>query len=129
MSQGCSRQLALLLAALAAAAPAIAAEPIKIGVPIAQSPPGSVVQGVQVKDGLEIVKDMINKQGGLLGQPIALLYEDDQGIPEKGRAAVEKLITRDLVLVRYSDRKAEPANLAGYRELQVRCKRSRIRGL
>jgi branched-chain amino acid transport system substrate-binding protein len=98
MSQGCSRQLALLLAAIAAAAPAIAAEPIKIGVPIAQSPPGSVVQGVQVKDGLEIVKDMINKQGGLLGQPIALLYEDDQGIPEKGRAAVEKLITRDKVV-------------------------------
>jgi len=98
MSQGCSRQLALLLAAVAAAAPAIAAEPIKIGVPIAQSPPGSVVQGVQVKDGLEIVKDMINKQGGLLGQPIALLYEDDQGVPEKGRAAVEKLITRDKVV-------------------------------
>ena len=98
MSQGCSRHLALLLAAVVAAAPAIAAEPIKIGVPIAQSPPGSVVQGVQVKDGLEIVKDMINKQGGLLGQPIALVYEDDQGVPEKGRAAVEKLITRDKVV-------------------------------
>jgi ABC-type branched-subunit amino acid transport system substrate-binding protein len=100
MSQGFSRQFALLLAAAAAALsiPASAAEPIKIGVPIAQSPPGSVVQGVQVKDGLEIVKDMINKQGGLLGQPIALVYEDDQGIPEKGRAAVEKLITRDKVV-------------------------------
>jgi branched-chain amino acid transport system substrate-binding protein len=100
MSQGFSRQLALLFAAAAAVAaiPASAAEPIKIGVPIAQSPPGSVVQGVQVRDGLEIVKDMINKQGGLLGQPIALVYEDDQGIPEKGRAAVEKLITRDKVV-------------------------------
>jgi len=97
MSQGFSRQLALLLAAAAAivSTPASAADPIKIGVPIAQSPPGSVVQGVQVKDGLEIVKDRINKQGGVLGQPTTLLYEDDQGIPEKGRAAVEKLITRD----------------------------------
>jgi ABC-type branched-subunit amino acid transport system substrate-binding protein len=100
MSQGFSRQVALLLAAAAAVAtiPASAAEPIKIGVPIAQSPPGSVVQGVQVRDGLEIVKDRINKQGGLLGQPIVLVYEDDQGIPEKGRAAVEKLITRDKVV-------------------------------
>jgi branched-chain amino acid transport system substrate-binding protein len=51
-----------------------------------------------VRDGLEIVKDMINKRGGVLGQPIALVYEDDQGIPEKGRAAVEKLITRDKVV-------------------------------
>jgi ABC-type branched-subunit amino acid transport system substrate-binding protein len=91
-----SSRLALALVACASAASA--AEPINVGVPIAQSPPGSVVQGVQVKDGLEIVKEMINKQGGVLGRPIALVYEDDQGIPEKGRAAVEKLITRDKVV-------------------------------
>jgi ABC-type branched-subunit amino acid transport system substrate-binding protein len=100
MSNGLFRQLAFLVAAGATAAsvPANAAEPIKVGVPIAQSPPGSVVQGVQVKDGLEIVKDMINEKGGVLGRPIALVYEDDQGVPEKGRAAVEKLITRDKVV-------------------------------
>ena len=100
MSKGFSRQLAVLVAAAAMAAsiPANAADPIKIGVPLAQSPPGSVVQGVQVKDGLEIVKDMVNKQGGVNGQQITLIYEDDQGIPEKGRAAVEKLITRDKVV-------------------------------
>ena len=98
MPKGFSRQLRLLLAAAFAATAASAAEPIKVGVPIAQSPPGSVVQGTQVKDGLEIVKDMLNKQGGVLGRPIALVYEDDQGIPEKGRAAVEKLITRDKVV-------------------------------
>ncbi|MFL5368476.1 MAG: ABC transporter substrate-binding protein [Myxococcales bacterium] len=91
-----SSRLALAVAACATAVSA--AEPINVGVPIAQSPPGSVVQGVQVKDGLEIVKDMVNKQGGVLGRPIALVYEDDQGIPEKGRAAVEKLITRDKVV-------------------------------
>ncbi|HVI22246.1 MAG TPA: ABC transporter substrate-binding protein [Myxococcales bacterium] len=88
----------LALAVVACATAVSAAEPINVGVPIAQSPPGSVVQGVQVKDGLEIVKEMVNKQGGVLGRPIALVYEDDQGIPEKGRAAVEKLITRDKVV-------------------------------
>ena len=100
MPKGFSRQLRFLLAAAAAVASSAAgaAEPIKVGVPIAQSPPGSVVQGTQVKDGLEIVKDMLNRQGGVLGRPIALVYEDDQGIPEKGRAAVEKLITRDKVV-------------------------------
>ncbi|MEP7260081.1 MAG: ABC transporter substrate-binding protein [Usitatibacter sp.] len=89
-----------LLAALCAllAFPALAAEPIAIGVSIAQSPPGSVVQGVQVKDGMEIVKDMINAKGGVLGRPIKLIYEDNQGIPEKGRAAAEKLISKDKVV-------------------------------
>lgn len=80
------------------ASSAMAADPILVGVSIAQSPPGSVVQGVQVKDGIEIVKDMINAGGGVLGRPIQLIYEDNQGIPEKGRAAAEKLITKDKVV-------------------------------
>jgi ABC-type branched-subunit amino acid transport system substrate-binding protein len=57
-----------------------------------------VVQGTQVKDGVEIVKDMINAQGGVLGRQITLVYEDNQGIPEKGRAATEKLISKDKVV-------------------------------
>jgi ABC-type branched-subunit amino acid transport system substrate-binding protein len=81
-----------------AAGTASAADPIAIGISIAQSPPGSVVQGTQVKDGVEIVKDMINAQGGVLGRQIKLVYEDNQGIPEKGRAATEKLIEREKVV-------------------------------
>ena len=81
-----------------AAAGALAQEPIAVGVSIAQSPPGSVVQGTQVKDGLEIIKDMVNAKGGVNGRPIKLVYEDNQGIPEKGRAATEKLITKDKVV-------------------------------
>jgi len=88
-----------LIAALAiTAGTAHGADPIPIGISIAQSPPGSVVQGTQVKDGLEIVKDMVNAKGGVLGRPIKLIYEDNQGIPEKGRAATEKLITKDKVV-------------------------------
>lgn len=86
----------LLLAYFGAAAHA--QEPIAIGVSIAQSPPGSVVQGVQVKEGVEIIKDMINAKGGVLGRPIKLIYEDNQGIPEKGRSATEKLIVKDKVV-------------------------------
>jgi branched-chain amino acid transport system substrate-binding protein len=88
-----------LLAVLGAlvAGPALAADSIKVGISITQSPPGSVVQGTQVKDGVEIVKDMVNAQGGVLGRQIELVYEDNQGIPEKGRAAAEKLITKDKV--------------------------------
>src|SRR5690242_21796043 len=91
------RLLACIAAALAI--PAFAQkDPIAIGVSIAQSPPGSVVQGTQVKDGMEILKDIVNAKGGVLGRPIKLLYEDNQGIPEKGRAAVEKLISSDKVV-------------------------------
>lgn len=89
--------LVSLLFAFSGAA-AHAQEPIPIGISIAQSPPGSVVQGVQVKDGVEIIKDMINAKGGVLGRPIKLVYEDNQGIPEKGRSATEKLIVKDKVV-------------------------------
>lgn len=87
---------ALMLAILSPVAQA--QEPIAIGISLAQSPPGSVVQGVQIKDGVEIIKDIINAKGGVLGRPIKLVYEDNQGIPEKGRAATEKLIVKDQVV-------------------------------
>ena len=92
------RMSLLALAGAFVAATAAAQDPISIGISIAQSPPGSVVQGVQVKDGVEIMKDMINAKGGVLGRPIKLVYEDNQGVPEKGRAAAEKLIASDKVV-------------------------------
>ncbi len=91
-------RFAVAAAAAAFALSGQAAEPIVVGVSIAQSPPGSVVQGTQVKDGIEIVTKMINDKGGVLGRELKMIYEDDQGIPEKGRAAAEKLITRDKVV-------------------------------
>jgi branched-chain amino acid transport system substrate-binding protein len=92
------RSLIALAGSALVAAPALAADPILIGASITQSPPGSVVQGTQVKDGMEILKDMVNAKGGVLGRPIKILYEDNQGIPEKGRAATEKLLTSDKVV-------------------------------
>lgn len=94
----CLRYLAGLIGFAFLLSPASAADPILIGVSLTQSPPGSVVQGTQVKDGMEILKDMVNAKGGVLGRPIKLLYEDNQGIPEKGRAAAEKLISSDKVV-------------------------------
>jgi branched-chain amino acid transport system substrate-binding protein len=102
----------LALAAGLFATGAFAADPIKIGVTIAQSPPGSVSQGVQVRDGVEIAAKMINDAGGVLGRPIELVFEDTQGIPEKARAAVEKLITRDKVVAVTGEHQSSAA-LAG----------------
>ncbi|MBE0593296.1 MAG: ABC transporter substrate-binding protein [Gemmatimonadales bacterium] len=93
-----SFRLAIAASATVLAAASYAAEPIVVGVSIAQSPPGSVVQGTQVKDGVDIVVKMLNDKGGVLGRPLKVIYEDNQGIPEKGRAAVEKLVNRDKVV-------------------------------
>ncbi|HYX90647.1 MAG TPA: ABC transporter substrate-binding protein, partial [Myxococcaceae bacterium] len=107
-----------LLAGLAVAtvfglvAPARAAEPIRVGVTITQSPPGSVVQGTQVRDGLEVAQKIINDGGGVNGRPVELVIEDTQGIPEKARAAVEKLITRDKVVAITGEHQSSAA-LAG----------------
>ena len=89
-----------------------AADPIKIGVTITQSPPGSVVQGTQVKDGLEVTAKIINDAGGIDGRPVELVIEDTQGLPEKARAAVEKLITRDKVVAITGEHQSSAA-LAG----------------
>lgn len=89
-----------------------AADPIKVGVTITQSPPGSVVQGTQVKDGLEVAAKIINDAGGIDGRKIELVIEDTQGLPEKARAAVEKLATRDKVVAITGEHQSSAA-LAG----------------
>ena len=85
------RRLLLTLIAVAVAWPfaASAQDAIKIGAPISMSPPGSVTQGKEVRDGLTLAQQILDKRGGVLGRKIEILYEDTQGIPEKGRAAVE----------------------------------------
>jgi len=101
MTRTCIGSVRASLLALATglfATGAFAADPIKIGVTIAQSPPGSVSQGTQVKDGVEVAAKIINDASGVLGRPIEFVFEDTQGVPEKARAAVEKLVTRDKVV-------------------------------
>ncbi len=71
---------------------------IKIGVTVAQSAPGSLIQGQEVTRGLEIAKDIINGKGGVLKRPIQLLYQDTEGLPDAARAAIQRLITSDDVV-------------------------------
>ena len=76
-----------------------AADPIIIGSVEPFSPPGSIAQGSEAVAGIELAIEMLNEQGGLLERPVKVQFEDTLGIPEKGRAAVEKLITKDKVPV------------------------------
>jgi branched-chain amino acid transport system substrate-binding protein len=85
--------------ALAAAAPTLAlAQTIKIGVN--QPLTGAVAaSGNYVANGARIAADEINAKGGLLGQQVELIIEDNKSNPTEAVAAAEKLIVRDEVPV------------------------------
>lgn len=65
---------------------------IKIGAIVFQT--GDAAEyGVWVKNGLEMAKDEINSNGGINGQQIELLYEDDNTNPKTAVTVFNKLIT------------------------------------
>jgi branched-chain amino acid transport system substrate-binding protein len=77
-------------------APARAADPIKVGFSMALT--GSVAQnGKQLIIALELWRDDVNANGGLLGRPVELVYYDDQSNPTNVPGIYTKLITVDKV--------------------------------
>jgi branched-chain amino acid transport system substrate-binding protein len=52
-----------------------------------------------MKKGMMLALDEINSQGGLFDMQIELVFGDSECKPDKGLAAVKKLVTRDKVLV------------------------------
>jgi ABC-type branched-subunit amino acid transport system substrate-binding protein len=54
--------------------------------------PGLSWAGHELKHGMTLAVEQINGSGGVLGKPLTLLFEDTQGRPEVGVAAVEKLL-------------------------------------
>ena len=47
--------------------------------------------------GLEIWRDDVNNKGGLMGRPVQLVYDDDQGNPGNAPAIYAKLMGVDKV--------------------------------
>lgn len=90
---------AMLAITSALAAPALAADcPIKIGGLAPLSAPGSVTGGEAMRAAMRIATDEINAAGGVLGCPVELVVVDTEGLPERGRAVMERLITQDRVV-------------------------------
>ncbi len=85
---------AALVVALAVAAPA--AEPIKIGAFFALSGPNAPI-GTPTKLVAEMVKDQINKTGGINGRPIELVVGDTESDPAKAATIAKKFIFSDKV--------------------------------
>ncbi len=71
---------------------------IRIGATGPLSAPGSVVGGVVMQWALNIAVKHINDAGGVLGKPVNLVFYDTEGLPERGTAVAERLITQDCVV-------------------------------
>ncbi len=75
-----------------------AGDTIKIGALAPLSAPGSVTGGTAMKAAFEIAVEEINAAGGVLGKPVELVLVDTEGLPERGTAAMERLINQDKVV-------------------------------
>lgn len=71
---------------------------IKIGLVGAMSG-GGALYGQQMKHGAELAVEEINKAGGINGQKVTLIVEDDKGSPQEAVKATEKLISQDKINV------------------------------
>ena len=87
---------ALLLSAGLTAVPAFAQQSIKIGSFLSVTGPAAYLGDPELKT-LQMYIEKINKEGGLLGHPIELVYYDDAGEASKANSFAKRLIENDQV--------------------------------
>jgi ABC-type branched-subunit amino acid transport system substrate-binding protein len=73
-------------------------ETIKIGGFGPLSAPGSYQGGTEMRQAAELAVDEINAAGGVLGRQVELIFGDTEGLPERGTAVTERLITQEGVV-------------------------------
>lgn len=89
MSRRPVRTLALLASFLAL--PAVAADPVRIGVVTPLTGTYAPI-GQQVRWGLELAAKEVNASGGILGRPVELVFEDEEANPAVATQKAEKLL-------------------------------------
>jgi branched-chain amino acid transport system substrate-binding protein len=76
-----------------------AEETIKIGVVGPRTGTGAPT-GKAFEEGIALALDLVNAQGkGVLGKKLEVIFEDTGGDPEKAASGIEKLITKDKVVM------------------------------
>jgi branched-chain amino acid transport system substrate-binding protein len=75
---------------------AFAADPIKIGVD-GPFTGGSSSMGVSMRDGVRLAVDEINKAGGVLGRPLAVVERDDEAKNERGVQIAQEFVNKEKV--------------------------------
>ncbi len=96
-----NRMKSLVLSALAlmlCAAPAVAADVIRLGVPGAHS--GDLASyGLPSLNAAQLVADQYNAKGGIMGMKIVVVPQDDQCKPEMATNAATKLVSDEVDVV------------------------------
>lgn len=89
-----------LIAALAAAGLATAAQAADIKIGVAEALSGGAAQyGAAIRNGFELAAEEINAAGGVNGNKLQLIVEDEQGKKEEAINVFKKLIFQDKVLM------------------------------
>jgi branched-chain amino acid transport system substrate-binding protein len=102
---------ASLLALAASAAGVVNAADIKIGVAEALSG-GAAQYGIAIRNGFQLAADEINAAGGVNGNKIQLVIEDEQGKKEEAINVFKKLIFQDKVLMLFGPTLSNSAQAA-----------------
>jgi branched-chain amino acid transport system substrate-binding protein len=87
----------ILCILMLAASPVLAANTIKVGAILAVTGPASFLGAPEART-LEIMRDEINKKGGIMGKKIELIIKDSGASPEKALSFAKQLIEEDKVL-------------------------------
>ena len=103
--------LAFAAAASFGVVQAASAADIKIGVAEALSG-GAAQYGVSIRNGFQLAVDEINAAGGVNGNKIALVIEDEQGKKDEAINAFKKLIFQDKVLMLFGPTLSNSAQAA-----------------
>jgi branched-chain amino acid transport system substrate-binding protein len=88
--------LSVLAPAALAMSSAIAAAAVSFGASLPLTG-GLAINGQKHKEGYELCVDLINKGGGLLGEPVSIVISDNQSTNETAQAQFERLINEDKV--------------------------------
>ncbi len=89
-----------LVAALAVAGFATAAQAADIKIGVAEALSGGAAQyGAAIRNGFQLAADEINAAGGINGDKIVLVVEDEQGKKEEAINVFKKLVFQDKVLM------------------------------
>lgn len=62
------------------------------------SAPGSYQGGTEMRQASEMAVDEVNDAGGVMGKEVELIFGDTEGLPERGTAVTERLITQNNVV-------------------------------
>ena len=75
---------------------AIAADPIKIGVPMILSGPGALF-GEPTLKGIQMLVDEVNAKGGVLGRQLQVVSKDSKGSADEAVRVAREMILKDEV--------------------------------